>query len=79
MQPGVVTTAPVQRQMVASLQSSHTRVVIRWLDPRATEVEGNGAGRSSGVHILDRYLAANFRPVRRFGVYQVLIRRRPRR
>jgi hypothetical protein len=79
MQPGVVTTAPVQREMVASLEASHTRVVIRWHDPRATEVEPNGAGRSSGVHILDRYLAASFRPVRRFGVYQVLIHRRPLR
>lgn len=73
MQPGLVTTAPVQREMVASL--SNTRVVVRWLDPRATMIEPNGAGKSSGVHILDRYLAANFRPVRRFGVYQVLLRR----
>jgi hypothetical protein len=75
MQPGLVTTAPVQREMAQALQSSHTRVVIRWLDPRATLIEPNGAGKSSGVHILDNYLAANFRPVRRFGVYQVLIRR----
>jgi hypothetical protein len=78
MQPGVVTTAPVQREMVASLQSSHTRVVIRWLDPRATLVEPNGSGRSSGVHIMDRYLASQFRPVARFGVYQVLVRGRRR-
>ncbi len=75
MQPGVVTTASVQREIIASLQSSHCRVVIRWLDPRASLVEPNGAGRSSGVHILDRYLNANFRDVARFGVYQVLIRR----
>ena len=73
MQPGVVTTARVQRQIIASLQRSNTRVVIRWLDPRASLVEPNGAGRSSGVHILDRYLSAHFRPVARFGVYEVLI------
>jgi hypothetical protein len=79
MQPGVVTTAPVQREMVASLQGSRTRLVVRWLDPRATVAEPNGGGESSGVRILDRYLAANFRPVRRFGVYQVLVRGRPRR
>jgi hypothetical protein len=79
MQPGVVTTAPVQREMVASLQRSHTRVVIRWLDPRATVVEPNGSGRSSGVHIMDQYLTTHFRPVARLGIYQVLIRGRPRR
>ena len=73
MQPGVVTTAPVQREMIASLQRSHCRVVVRWLDPRASMSEPNGAGRSSGVHILDRYLGSHFRPIARFGVYQVLI------
>jgi hypothetical protein len=75
MQPGLVTTASVQREMVASLERSRTRVVIRWLDPRATLIEPNGGGRSSGVHIMDRYLASSFRPLTRFGVYQVLIRR----
>jgi hypothetical protein len=73
MQPGVVTTAPVQREIIASLRRSRCRVVIRWLDPRASLIEPNGAGRSSGVHILDRYIDAHFRPVARFGVYQVLI------
>jgi hypothetical protein len=74
MQPGVVTTAPVQQEIIASLQRTHCRVVIRWLDPRASLIEANGGGRSSGVHILDRYLTANFSPVARFGVYQVLVR-----
>jgi hypothetical protein len=72
MQPGVVTTAPVQREIIASLQRSHTRVVVRWLDPRASLAEPNGGGRSSGVHILDAWLRAHFRPVARFGVYAVL-------
>ena len=74
MQPGVVTTAPVQREIVSSLQRSRTRVVVRWLDPAASEPEPNGAGRSSGVHILDRYLAANFHPYATYGYYQVLTR-----
>ncbi len=78
MQPGLVTTAPVQREIIASLQRSRTRVVIRWLDPRASQIEPGGAGRSSGVHILDRYLGSHFRPVARFGYYQVLTRGRAR-
>ncbi len=77
MQPGVVTTAAVQREIVGSLQRSHTRVVVRWLDPRATLIESNGAGRSSGVHTLDRYLASAFRPYARYGYYQVLVLKGP--
>jgi hypothetical protein len=77
MQPGLVTTAAVQREIIGSLQRSHTRVVVRWLDPRASLAEPNGAGHSSGVHLLDRWLAAQFRPLTRFGVYSVMIARHP--
>jgi hypothetical protein len=73
MQPGVVTTAPVQREIIASLQRSGTRVVIRWLDPRADQVEPNGSGRSSGVNLLGRWIAAHYAPVARYGYYQVLV------
>jgi hypothetical protein len=75
MQPGVVTTAPVQREIVADLQRSQPRLVIRWLSPVADQRFDNGAGRSSGVHLLDRYLAHTYAPSRRFGDYQVLVRR----
>jgi len=76
MQPGLTTTAPVQREIVRALERSRTHVVVRWLDPTASRPEPNGAGRSSGVHILDRYLASNFAQYRRFGPY-ALLRRRP--
>jgi hypothetical protein len=72
MQPGVVTTAKVQREMVRELGS--TRLVVVWHDARATLREDNPAGRSSGVHILDDYLRSAFRPVARFGVYEVRTR-----
>ncbi|MGO9884193.1 MAG: hypothetical protein ACLPV4_14390, partial [Solirubrobacteraceae bacterium] len=75
MQPGLVTTAPVQRQIIASLRSSHTRVIVRWLSPLATLNEHDGASHSSGVHILDRYLARTYAPYARYGDYQVLVRR----
>ena len=74
MQPGLVTSAPVQREIVASLERSRTRVVIRWLDPRAYAPEHNGSDVSSHVFILDRYLAEHFRRLARYGVYQVLVR-----
>jgi hypothetical protein len=75
MQPGVVTTAAVQKEIVASLQRSHTRVVVRWLDPRADQNEPNGSSRSSGVHLLDDYIKGHYRPIARDGAYQVLLAR----
>jgi hypothetical protein len=75
MQPGVVTTASVQNEIVGSLRRAHTRVVVRWLDPRAEQPEPNGSSRSSGVHTLDDYLRSRYRPVARYGVYQVLLAR----
>ncbi len=73
MQPGVVTTAPVQREIIRSLRRSRTRLVVRWLDPTADAREPNGSGRSSGVHILERYLAAHFRRYATYGYYEVLV------
>jgi hypothetical protein len=79
MQPGVVTTAAVQAKMIASLESSRPALVVRWTNPNASRPEPNGAGRSSGVFALDRYLARNYRPAARFGDYTVLARVRTAR
>ena len=59
-QPGVVTSAPVQREMVRDLERARPEIVVRWLSPVASQPEPNGAGRSSGVRILDRYLARHY-------------------
>jgi hypothetical protein len=76
MQPGVVTTARVQREMVRSLGRARPSVVVRWLDPRALATEPNGSARSSGVTLLDDYLRARYREVARYGAYALLQRRR---
>ena len=70
MQPGVVTTAKVQREMVADLERTKPEVLIRWVDPR-TRPEDNASGRSSGVGILDAYLRARYRVQSRIGFYEV--------
>jgi hypothetical protein len=77
MQPGVVTTEEVQREIVRDLRRSPTGLVVRWLSPVASEAEPNRAGRSSGVRILDRELARTYMEVERFGDYAVLGPREP--
>ena len=73
VQPGVVTTAKVQREMARDLAG--TPVVVRWEAPLAREREDNGSGRSSGVFILDRAIARGYRQAARFGDYVVLLAR----
>jgi hypothetical protein len=75
MQPGVVTARQAQDEMVAALERARAALVVRWTSPLADEREPNGAGRSSGVRVLDRYLARAYRPGPRFGDYEVLSRR----
>jgi hypothetical protein len=73
VQPGVVTTAKVQREMARDLRG--TPVVVRWESPLAREVEDNGSAKSSGVFLLDRAIARGYRRAARFGDYVVLVRR----
>jgi hypothetical protein len=69
LQPGVVTTARVQREMVRNLRRARPPVLVRWVDPRARATEPNGSSRSSGVTVLDDYLHATYGRPRRFGPY----------
>jgi hypothetical protein len=73
--PGVITSAPVQDEIVSDLEANRVRTVIRWTDPLSAAHEPNRAGESTGVTILDAYLASNYRRVARYGDY-VLLRRR---
>lgn len=73
--PGVVTSAPVQREIVGDLERTRTPVVVRWADPVTAAPEPNRAGRSSGVRILDAYLARAYREAARYGDWVVLERR----
>jgi hypothetical protein len=75
VQPGVVTTTKVQREMRAALQRTHTRLIVRWLAPVARDVEDNGSGTSSGVTLLDDYINAHYAQVGRYGDYLLLARR----
>jgi hypothetical protein len=73
--PGVVTSAPVQREIVGDLSRAGRPLVVRWADPLTAFPEPNRAGESSGVRILDDYLAREYRQTERFGDFVVLERR----
>ncbi|HEX8053795.1 MAG TPA: hypothetical protein VF517_12450 [Thermoleophilaceae bacterium] len=69
--PGVVTSAPVQREIVADLRRERP-LVVRWIAPITAEPEPNRAGESSGVRILDDYLEREYRQVAKLGYYVML-------
>lgn len=73
--PGVVTSAPVQREIVRDLERSRTRLVVRWTARVTAAPEPNRAGESSGVTLLDRYLRRAYRQEARFGAFVILERR----
>jgi hypothetical protein len=70
--PGVITSAPVQREIVASLESKGLPLVLRWNASITAAPEPNRAGRSTGVRILDDFFARRYRRSARFGAYDVL-------
>ncbi len=72
--PGLQTREDVQRQMIRELEERGTRWGVRdssWDLAR----EPNESAVSSGVHLLDRYLAARYRPVQRFGPISLWLRK----
>jgi len=73
--PGVTTTAPVQRRIARDLERSRTPIVVIWRLP--LPAEGNASTSTSGIHILDAYLAANYHKTLEIGQYSALTRRVP--
>ncbi len=73
--PGVVTSAKVQRELVADLERARPRVVVRDTSPVTAAPEPNAAGRSSGVTLLDDHLEQAYRETGRFGPLVLLERR----
>jgi hypothetical protein len=74
--PGVVTSAPVQREIVRDLERARPPLVVRFAAPITAAHEPDRAGRSSGVRILDEYLASRYHRAAKFGFYVILARDR---
>ena len=59
--PGVVTSAPVQREIVRDLERTRTPLVVRWTAPISAAPEPNRGGEPTGITILDDYLRRAYR------------------
>ena len=75
--PGVITSAPVQREIVRALERARPRAVVRFTARVTAAPEPNRAGEATGVTVLDDYLERAYRPVARAGPYVVSARRTP--
>lgn len=74
LHPGVTTTRPVQREMVAELDANRPQwlVLATWENPN----EPNASRFSSGVRILDEYIREHYRREFKVGMYEMW-RRQP--
>jgi hypothetical protein len=71
-----ISTPPqAQRRLVAALTRARPRAIVRWTSPQSTVREPNLRGRPSGSRLLDRWVAAHYRPLQRYGFYEVLVPR----
>ena len=75
LHPGVVTTRPVQEEIVRALEAAQTRWIVLWDGP--PDGEPNASSMPSGVTVLDEWLASRAGEAARFGAFRVLEIRRP--
>ena len=69
MHPGVVTTEPVQKEIIEQLNAKRVRFIV--LVDIADSTENNLSGISSGVHLLDNFIRDNYDAVFASGKYEV--------
>lgn len=70
MMPGITTRRDVQQRIVDDLQRNNVALIV--LSDNGIPQEPNRSRESSGVTLLDDYIAANYRIVQQFGSYFVL-------
>jgi hypothetical protein len=74
LHPGLTNTLPVQQEMVADLERHRVRyLVLTNMFEGANEP--NDSARSTGVTLLDEYIAAHYRTANVIGPYRILVRR----
>ncbi|MBK9064717.1 MAG: hypothetical protein IPL89_16230 [Acidobacteria bacterium] len=70
LHPGVITTRTVQEEIVRSLEASGARWIVLWEGPPPGEP--NESSLSSGVVVLDEWIARRAREAARFGSTRVM-------
>jgi len=70
LEPGVATTAPVQREIVQELERHRVRIIVLYA-PNQPYFEPNESGRSSGVTVLDDYIRSAYQQAWVAGEYSV--------
>ena len=70
---GLLSGAGAQSEIVADLQRSRPRALVRWTDPLSSRPEPNDRGVPSGVTTVDDWVAAHYRLAQRAGYYDVLV------
>lgn len=76
LDPGVETTAPIQREMMEDLNRNRAVFVMR-AKGYSQSMEPNDSRYSSGVTLLDDYINSNYSPDQSFGDIDVLRRTTP--
>jgi hypothetical protein len=72
---GLTASAAEQQRIVGQLRSTRPKVIVRWTDPLSSKAEPNLRGRPSGSHVLDDYIASDYRLLERLYHYDVLVPR----
>jgi hypothetical protein len=70
--PGIITRAPVQREVIADLERKRPRVAI--LNSAHTWTEKENDSSKPGATLLDEYLNQHYHRVESFGTYEVHVR-----
>jgi hypothetical protein len=73
LEPGIITTAPVQEEAIQALRMKRTKYLVLYSGFQSTD-EPNESARSSGVMLLDHFIHSNFRQVRQFGLYEIWLK-----
>lgn len=71
----IQTSAAGQRTLVGELAAARPGAIVRWTSRASTVREPNLRGESTGVRILDRWVADRYRLLARAGDYEILVPR----
>jgi hypothetical protein len=73
LDPGIATTEPAQRQIIADLKDNNVGTVVVWSYGQVNEP--NLSSQTSGVFLLDNYLRNQYYEAKRGRTYSILKRR----